>query len=513
METTTRIRLFNTRSADEEEGRGARGARRRVDSVGRARRRRHHRAPERRYFFWILSTRRAMLLSLLVVGAAGPFVSLRLLAWASRNMPQAPDVGNGGGGGVKIDIKERSPSVSLGPNSIPSVVRVERRASLPGLPGLSGPAHPGRARQGFGEGEDSGLPRTWTLLGGEDAPAGGEEEPRDVCRNTVQGMALIADSEGRVCRRAELDHDRPGCCKALPLSSASGNLPGGGATGAIASMDSYVINDTPSLPPPPRAPMPLRAGVRNKEAEGAREEDNTPRALTAVAGRHLAGRQVAGRQGGAEDGVPPEEALSTAFSCWSCDAGGNGGSSCCASYEFCVSCCQDPRRKEEREAIQAAAAMSGHPVYAGLSFVGGDDGSSNKAVGIENASPLALPLQGRRGQIEGGKGRIEEGGGRIDREEAYREAAFDHCAFRCRTYSGSVAHENSFRGPLKHCFGKFRPPATPGGASKSDGMNGNGNAIRGIVNGGSGGGGSLADLRGEAPPLQLDPLLVGFVSE
>lgn len=453
MEATTRIRLFNTRSADEEEGRAARGQRRRVDSVGRGRRRRHSRASKPRFFSRILRTRRSMLLLLVVTGAAGPFVSLRLLAWASSNMLD----GGGGGGGLTVAIEDKPPSVSLGPDSIPSVVRVERRASLPLFR--------------VGEGEDSAA----ADLGG-----GGH---RDVCRNTVQGMALLADSQGRVCRRTDLDRRRPGCCNALPLSSwaaaaaagAGGGLPDAAAE-AIASMDGYVIQDTPALPPP-RAAMSLRAGSWRKDA--GRVEQVFTRALPAAA----AGRQLAGHQSGVDYGFPPEEALSAPFSCWSCDAGGRGGtsSSCCASYEFCVSCCQDPRRKEEREAVRAAAVRSGHPAYGSLGYSVGGSGSGSRAVDGGKESAPALPL--------------EVGEDRIDGEDSYREAAFDYCAFRCRTYSGSVVHENSFRGPLKHCFGKFRPPAAPDAASNS------------------GDGGSVASQGGGAPLLQLDPLLVGFINE
>lgn len=438
METTTRIRLFNTRSADEEEGRGARGQRRRVDSIGRGRRRRHGRAAKPRFCFGILRTRRAMLLLVLVTGAAGAFVSLRLLAWASSNAPRAPADGSGGNGGSG----GKPPNLNLGPDSIPSVVLVERLEPSSALPGLSGPAHLGHVRHGLGE----------------------------VCRNTVQGVALLADSEGRVCRRGDLDRRRPGCCNALPLPSApgGGSLPDAVAE-AIASKEGRIIQDTISL---------REDRWRNKA--GGVEEMFTPRARTAA----TAGRQLAGRQGGDGNGFPPEEALSAPFSCWSCDAGERGGmsSSCCASYEFCVSCCQDPRRKKEREAVRTAAVRSGHPAYGGLGYGGGGSGSAAVGLGKESASTVRL---------EGGEGRIGD-------EDSYEEAAFNYCAFRCRTYSGSVVHENSFRSPLKHCFGRFRPPAAPGVASKSDG---------------GGGHSSVTSQGGEPLPLQLDPLLVGFISE
>ena len=405
-----------------------------------------------------------MLLLVLVTGAAGPFVSLRLLAWASSNMPRASadgsrsTGGSGGSGGLKIATDYKIQSLNLGPDSIPSVVRVERLEPLSALPGLSGPAHPGHVRHGLGEGEDSDA----ADLGG-----GGR---RDVCRNTVQGVALLADSEGRVCRRADLDRRRPGCCNARPLPSATGggSLPHAVAE-AISSTEGHVIQDTTSL-----------GEDRWRNEAGGVEEVFTSRALASAA----AGRQLASRQGGDGYGFPPEEALSTPFPCWSCDAGERGGmsSSCCASYEFCVSCCQDPRRKKEREAVRNAAVRSGHPAYGGLGYGGGGGGGGAVGGGKESASAL----------------RFERGEDRIDDEDSYQGAAFNYCAFRCRTYSGSVVHENSFRSPLKHCFGRFRPPAAPGVASNSDG---------------GGGGSSVASQGGEPLPLQLDPLLVGFISE
>lgn len=204
--------------------------------------------------------------------------------------------------------------------------------------------------------------------------------------------------------------------------------------------------------------------------------------------------------GGGGGGVPPEEALSTPFSCWSCDvgedapSGSNGGgndsssfSSCCSLYEFCVSCCQNPQRGEEREAIQASAALSGHPAYRDLL------GPGNNDAGNRRGPPPPRQLRASAAAAEVG---VEKNSQQEEAEERdARELAFAHCAFRCRTYSGSVAHENSYRSPLKHCFGRFRPPAASAAAAALP------RGWGGVVEGG--------ESRG-APPLQLDPLLFGL---
>jgi len=46
---------------------------------------------------------------------------------------------------------------------------------------------------------------------------------------------------------------------------------------------------------------------------------------------------------------------------------------------------------------------------------------------------------------------------------------FELCRFKCRTSSGSVVHENSYRSPAsKYCFGLERPPLQPGISVNSD---------------------------------------------
>lgn len=78
---------------------------------------------------------------------------------------------------------------------------------------------------------------------------------------------------------------------------------------------------------------------------------------------------------------------------------------CCTTYEACVACCTHPDRAPLRDALRARGA-SRHPIY------------------------------------------------------RLADTAFDLCAFKCRTSSGSVVYENSYRsgpGGQKHCFGGVKP--------------------------------------------------------
>lgn len=46
---------------------------------------------------------------------------------------------------------------------------------------------------------------------------------------------------------------------------------------------------------------------------------------------------------------------------------------------------------------------------------------------------------------------------------------FELCRYKCRTSSGSVVHENSYRSPAwKYCYGLERPPLQPGISMNSD---------------------------------------------
>lgn len=374
---------------------------RRVVSTGRRERRRREYPARRqglplRLFSRIPIRRRAVGLLALVACAT----TSTLLRHAVRSSNVSVRVAEG---------RQQGPSSpNLGPNAIPSVVLVDRRRSV-----LSS-----HASGGVGSGEKL------KELG--PSPGSGSGEASDGlrgCGNTVQGMALLADSEGRVCRRDERDPQRPGCCAAHTL----------------------------------RQPQRQQEGGEGVVEVGA--------------------RLPATHSGEAYDGgFPPEEALSTLFSCWSCDVG-EGGSSCCRSYEFCVSCCQDPSRADEREAVRAAAARSGHPAYMDL----GDNGD------VESTGSLLLAGEERR--------------------RAARGSAFAYCAFRCRTHSGSVAHENSFRGPLKHCFGRFQPPA----ALESSPINRPGTQPNESLRGGDQAATHGVQEEGRAAsPLRLDPIFAWF---
>eukprot|EP00614_Pseudopedinella_elastica_P012148 CAMPEP_0172611516 /NCGR_PEP_ID=MMETSP1068-20121228/31183_1 /TAXON_ID=35684 /ORGANISM="Pseudopedinella elastica, Strain CCMP716" /LENGTH=379 /DNA_ID=CAMNT_0013415511 /DNA_START=644 /DNA_END=1780 /DNA_ORIENTATION=- len=94
------------------------------------------------------------------------------------------------------------------------------------------------------------------------------------------------------------------------------------------------------------------------------------------------------------------------YSCESCDP----KSRCCSVFEFCVACCM------------------------------GDGEARRDLLGRSKHSAL-LELAG---------------------------SPFGLCAYKCRTSSGSVVHENSYRNPQKHCFGLTRPPLLPGVSVNSD---------------------------------------------
>lgn len=289
----------------------------------------------------------------------------------------------------------------LGPNSIPSTVLIEKRLPADGKMRNHGPGR--------------------------------------VCRNTEQGMILLADSEGRVCPRTERGVLRSGCC-------------------------TKTIRSIGKVPSKTNAPSIRGNGG---DAEGTRlaraphrEDDSESTSKQQPAVSDLAS---------SEPIFPPPEEMFVPFSCWSC----NQDSSCCRLYEFCVSCCLDPRHEEEREAIRAAAALGGHPVY---NFKRAE--SHGKQQGLE---------------------------WQLDRT-SQSEKVFDYCAFRCRTYSGSLTHENSYRGPLKHCFGRYRPPVERGMSPNSDGSTrAKSSIVKNMANTVIAASGQQAE-----PLLELDPYLANM---
>ncbi|CAM9623546.1 unnamed protein product, partial [Hapterophycus canaliculatus] len=512
---------------EEEAGRFPR--RRMVTSVSVARQRRRNRrrpvahrglalAPRLLAWSGAASSRRRLLLLVLGACGTGAFVSARLLSWASSSSsssllprsalppplpPRSDAAAARSGEDTEGRAHQRGPgaAVSLGADAIPSVLLVERRT--PSMAGHSGPARPGGSRKasGLGEGSAAG----GETLEGRREKGDDEEEDHNHqhrCLNTLQGMTLVADSDGRVCRRTELDDvHRPGCCAAGPLLLRREADGGGHGTSGARGQGSLLQGrhagrvGPASISTTATETEGARAGA--EEWGGQLELLALPQAMYGGAAAPTAPLIGGGGGGGGggrgrgrveSDGFPPIQALSTPFSCWSCDVGGRGGaergdgslsSSCCRLYELCVSCCQAPGRREEREAIGAAAALSGHPAYRELRGL---------VDGTEEA---------RRREGEGKRESKEE----VEEEERRRarEEAFAHCAFRCRTYSGSVAHENSYRSPLKHCFGRFRPPAEAGLAA-------------GLLAAEGGDGGKLVRVEGGRlpPPLQLDPFLVGL---
>mmetsp|Transcript_41391 Transcript_41391/g.54416 ORF Transcript_41391/g.54416 Transcript_41391/m.54416 type:complete len:351 (+) Transcript_41391:139-1191(+) len=103
-----------------------------------------------------------------------------------------------------------------------------------------------------------------------------------------------------------------------------------------------------------------------------------------------------------------EDVVLGKYSCWSCDL----ESFCCKEYELCVSCCMHP---QHRLMLEDFKNQSTHFFY--------------------QRTPVG----------------------------------FEFCRYKCRTSSGSVINENSYRNPQKHCYGEYRPQLLPGSSINSDG--------------------------------------------
>ncbi|KAL3273754.1 hypothetical protein HHI36_015182 [Cryptolaemus montrouzieri] len=89
----------------------------------------------------------------------------------------------------------------------------------------------------------------------------------------------------------------------------------------------------------------------------------------------------------------------TQYSCDTCKL-----NNCCEIYEYCISCCLDPDKKEMLENLLEKAAEENNLIYASVTD------------------------------------------------------HFELCLAKCRTSSKSVQHENSYRDPLsKFCFGEHSP--------------------------------------------------------
>ncbi|XP_075977971.1 SREBP regulating gene protein [Anticarsia gemmatalis] len=91
----------------------------------------------------------------------------------------------------------------------------------------------------------------------------------------------------------------------------------------------------------------------------------------------------------------PEADFTDRYSCETCS-----GSNCCVIYEFCVSCCLDPGKRDMLEVVLSKLSTEKNVLFRSLS----DD--------------------------------------------------YELCLTKCRTSSHSVLHENSYKDPIhKHCFG------------------------------------------------------------
>lgn len=338
MNTTPRFRLFSNkgstagdeeaqqREQDQPPRRRVTGPRSNFNATGRLHRRGWSQS------FSEFPLRRLVVLLVLACWAVASVILSLLVSVAQPSAPAAPK-----------EQRLALNGVPLGPNAIPSVIRVERngggRRPLGGPDDMDPPRH--HNRKDISTGDDA--------VGQLGAPL--------ACLNTVQGLSLLADSMGRVCLRTEQDPLRPGCCSVLSkpptparrvLSLPNLTTKAGGAFGQGGDHES---DD-----------KLLNAGDIGRISEDSPWEAASEK-LSLIENREVAVvLPLSGVVSG--DGFPPWEAFMTPFSCWSCDAPKvGGGSSCCRWYEFCVACCLDPGRERDREMIHDTEASSGHPAY------------------------------------------------------------------------------------------------------------------------------------------------------
>jgi hypothetical protein len=90
--------------------------------------------------------------------------------------------------------------------------------------------------------------------------------------------------------------------------------------------------------------------------------------------------------------------LPTQFSCELC----RSDNMCCSSYEGCVSCCLSPEHEVQRQSLRQHSSLFAY------SRMAEDD-------------------------------------------------SFAFCAYKCRTSSASLLHENTYRSPMVHCYGMYAP--------------------------------------------------------
>lgn len=118
-------------------------------------------------------------------------------------------------------------------------------------------------------------------------------------------------------------------------------------------------------------------------------------------------------------------------SCTGCDPTAH----CCAHYEHCVACCMGPEQVRP-------AALASPPHW------------RRRRTGTAAAlAPLLLLLTVvQRALIASVR--------RHATHPAYTQAptVADFCLFKCRTSSASLVHQNTYAGPLRHCYGPFGAP-------------------------------------------------------
>lgn len=115
------------------------------------------------------------------------------------------------------------------------------------------------------------------------------------------------------------------------------------------------------------------------------------------------------------------------YVCSSCDE----ITGCCAAYEVCVSCCMHPSHWGAAEAVGSSRAAR-IPTDKELRHFA--------LVDILADSGTAIVSQSRQ----------------HEQEKQWRR--FSYCTYRCRTSSGSVQHENSYRGPQANCYAGYEAP-------------------------------------------------------
>lgn len=90
--------------------------------------------------------------------------------------------------------------------------------------------------------------------------------------------------------------------------------------------------------------------------------------------------------------------LPTRYACELC----RGDNMCCSSYESCVSCCLSPEYELQRQNLRQHSSLFAYSRMA-------------------------------------------------------EEDSFAFCAYKCRTSSASLLHENTYRSPTVHCYGMYAP--------------------------------------------------------